>query len=110
MIKKAEIIFETVDPFNNVIALTKQTWENHISFAHPEMLTAIAEIKITIEAPDNITIDSQYVSTYNYYRKHGNKVISSTQRIIKVCADISAGVIKTAYPTDRIKKSEVKIL
>lgn len=69
--KSTEYVFETTDPLENIIYLTQQRWYK-ISEGHPELSAGLAEIKQTVQNPDRIYPDKDYLHTFCYYRKHNN--------------------------------------
>jgi len=47
----SRVLFTTIDPLGNKIALLKETFEKHIIVRHPEMKNEVLAIKKAIETP-----------------------------------------------------------
>jgi hypothetical protein len=107
--KEIEIVFETIDPLNNVISLSLDTWKNHILIQHPYLNGDEKKVKETVEKPNIIFQDKYFLNTFNYY-----SIIRSTQLkpfgdYLKVSVDRDSGNIKTAFAVENISTDGNKV-
>ena len=103
-----EYIFETTDPLNNIVYLTKERWEEHIveiETGHIELIGEENLVKKAVEYPDNIYEDKKFPGNYNYIYEHSNPFLKLKGQYLKVVVsrDLS-GQILTAFPTDAGKQ------
>lgn len=100
-----ELIFETVDPQNNYVSLTKAKWESHIIKDHPELINQEYITQKTVEEPNVITADYDNENRF-YYREHGDKVLSLWGTMIKVAVSVGSASVSSAYFRDSMTTGE----
>lgn len=74
---------------------------NHILEGHPEMGKYLKEIGETLLHPIVIYQSKKFVERHLYYR------CLRSNLFIVVVVDISKGIIKTSYISDRVKEGEL---
>lgn len=102
---KNKLIFETVDPLDNIIFLPYDTWHNKITIDHPEMLGEEPLVQTTVEEPLAIYPDKDRPQNTNIYiYPHQDISLNTYGKYVKVAVDIG-GRIKTAYLVHQSKQN-----
>lgn len=104
-----EYIFETVDPRNNYISLSCETWEIHILAEKPYLAGEEKTVQEAIETPDGIYQDKDYSTTQIYIKRHKNIMLKPYGPYLKVPVNIESGTVKTAYCTFQSSEKTEKL-
>ena len=102
MSKASSILFEARTPLGFTVRVTRAYWTLITTVKHPSMAGCEAEVKTTLESPEEIRRSKSDANVYLFYRSR------RTRRW--VCAVTKqknhTGFLVTAYPTDAIKEGE----
>ena len=102
MSKASDILFEARTPLGFTVRVTRAYWTLITTVKHPVMAGCEAEVKVTLESPEEIRRSKGDANVYLFYR--------SRRKRRWVCAvtkqEDSTGFLITAYPTDSIKEGE----
>ncbi len=97
-----EILFEAVTPLGFTASVTHARWEVITTIKHPVMAGCEAEVKTTLEAPDEIRRSRSDDEVYLFYRtRRAGRWVCVVSRQTG-----STGFLITTYPTDNIKEGE----
>ena len=99
-----EFLFEVLTPLGFRVHVTLTYWELIVTVKHPVMAGREADVRETLEQPDEIRLSRSDSTVYLFYRamKAGRWVCAVSKRLD------GEGFLITAYPTDVIKEG-VKI-
>ena len=97
-----KFLFQAKTPIGFTVRVTPEYWTIISTIKHPIMAGREAEVKATLEAPDEIRRSKRDAEVYPFYRKR------ETRRW--VCAvtkqEDETGFLITAYLTDAIKEGD----
>jgi hypothetical protein len=97
-----DILWEARTPLGFTVRVTQEYWSIIATFKHPAMSGCEAEVKATLETPEEIRRSKSDPNVYLFYR--------SRRKRRWVCAvskqTHSSGFLITAYLTDAIKEGE----
>jgi hypothetical protein len=86
------------DPLGRQITLHDHTWYGHILKGHPEVRHDRAAVQQAVTSPELIQLSTSDPDCRLYYSQP-----STTGRMLVVVADVTKGVLKTAYAAKKIK-------
>ncbi len=102
MSEASNFLFQAQTPLGFTVRVTSAYWTIISTIKHPIMAGSEAEVKATLEAPDEIRRSKRDASVYLFYRKR--------ERRRWVCAvmkqENGTGFLITAYLTDAIKEGD----
>ena len=102
MSAESEIFFEAVTPLGFTACVTRARWEIITTHKHPVMAGCEAEVKATLESPDEIRRSRSDAEVYLFYRaRRTDRWVCAVSRQTG-----STGFLITTYPTDKIKEGE----
>lgn len=102
MRKPSDILFEADTPLGFTVRVTRAYWTLITTIKHPVMAGCEAEVKATLESPQEIRRSKNDPNVYLFYRSRRTRswVCAVTKQ------EDSSGFLVTAYPTDAIKEGE----
>ncbi|MEI6331229.1 MAG: hypothetical protein WCP16_18455 [Pseudanabaena sp. ELA645] len=72
-----------LDPRGKEIVLYEDTWHNHISIGHPEMLTRYDNLKDTVQDPDHIREGRKPLTEELYVKQFESDAIFVSTRYVE---------------------------
>lgn len=101
LINAYKIFFKIKTPLDVEVRTTIDYWQYLIDIKHPIMKNKEAEVKNTLENPDEIRQSKIEKEIFLYYKKF-DKLYCVVAKHIN-----SHGFLITAYPTDKIKEGDI---
>ena len=101
-VSRSNILFEARTPLGFTVRVTRAYWTLITTIKHPIMAGREAEVKATLESPEEIRRSKSNANVYLFYRSRRTRrwVCAVTKR------EDRSGFLVTAYPTDAIKEGE----
>ncbi len=99
----SQVLFETKDPFGDLVQLTSNQWNQHILIGHDEVEPYLGKIQRCIESPDCI-LASRYEPDVKLFYKRGITQGKYQYLYLKVVVgyEKSPAFIKTAFFTQQL--------
>lgn len=97
-----EFLFEVLTPLGFRVRVTTAYWELITTVKHPAMAGHEADVRATLQEPDEIRLSKSDPQVYLFYKpkRLGRWVCAVTKRLD------DEGFLITAYPADAIKEGE----
>jgi hypothetical protein len=94
------LLFEVETPLGFRVRVTRTYWELIITVKHPVMKGREADVRETLQAPDEIRVSKRDPNVFLFYKPEriGRWVCAVTKRLN------GEGFLVTTYPTDAIKE------
>lgn len=94
------LLFEVATPLGFRVRVTRSYWELIVTIKHPVMRGREADVKETLESPDEIRQSRSDPAVYLFYRpeRPGRWICAVSKR------NDGEGFLITTYPTDAIKE------
>ena len=97
-----DFLFEVMTPLGFYVHTTHAYWQIITKIKHPVMAGREAEVRDTLENPDEIRVSKRDPNVYLFYKAKG-----LSRWICVVAKDANgSGFVVTTYPTDAIKEGE----
>lgn len=102
MSANSDFLFQARTPLGFTVCVTLEYWKIVSGIKHPIMAGCEAEVKATLETPDEIRRSKRDADVYLFYRKRKQRrwVCAVTKR------ENETGFLITAYLTDAIKEGD----
>lgn len=103
------LIFSTTDCYGNLVTLSEDTWNTHVTIEHPEMAGLETVVQQTVEEPFEIRVSAFSDTGVAFVSTPGAGSHAEGIRVLVNYADVvyekgsTSGKIQTAYPIDVIK-------
>lgn len=95
-----EFLFEVLTPLGFRVHVTLTYWELIVTVKHPAMAGSEADVRETLEQPDEIRLSRTDSTVYLFYRaKNAGRWVCAVSKRLN-----GEGFLITAYPTDVIKE------
>ena len=97
-----DVLFEAHTPLGFSVRVTRSQWALITTIKHPVMTGCEEEVRIVLEAPDEVRRSKSDANVYLFYRSQHTRrwVCAVTKRTD------GSGFLITAYPTGAIKEGE----
>jgi len=96
-----DLLFDAMTPLGFSVRCTRSYWNFIASQKHPVMAGKHADIRRTLEEPDQIRVSRRDPQVHLFYRGGPPRWTCAVARV-----SVDGGFLITAYPTDRIKAGE----
>jgi hypothetical protein len=95
-----DFLFEVLTPLGFRVRVTRAYWELIITIKHPIMAGREADVKETLEQPEEVRLSRNDTTVHLFYRteRAGRWVCAVSKRLNE------EGFLITAYPTDAVKE------
>ncbi|MBX3052969.1 MAG: hypothetical protein KF753_15915 [Caldilineaceae bacterium] len=97
-----DTLFDVDTPLGFQVRTTQSHWELITTLKHPALRGRLADVQMTLQAPDEIRLSRSDSQVYLFYRSDGAKrwVCAVTKRLN------GEGFLITAYRTGNIKEGD----